>query len=329
MPLQTKRCARPPVIAKDDGTVRRVGFELEFSGISLDRTARAVCESLGGTVTSATAAEREVHVAGLGDFNVELDWDYLKRLAAEKGVTEPGGDWLDTLSQAAALLVPVEVVCPPIPVTDIDALRPMVDALRDAGAVGTEESLIAAYGVHINPEIPRRDASTLQAYLSAFVLLQWWLVDAHAVDLARRVSPYIDLYPDDYVTQVLARKAPVMDDLFADYLAHNATRNRALDLLPLLADLDEDRVRRAVDDPRIKARPTFHYRLPNCHIERPGWSLAGPWNTWCVVEDLAQYADGIEDLRSAFLDADRPLLGVHRKDWVAHVDRWLKDRGLV
>lgn len=328
MPSQTAHCTRPPIIEKDDGTTRRVGFELEFSGISLDRTTEAVCASLGGTVTSATAAEREIHVDGLGTFNIELDWDYLKRLAANPDREVPD-DWLDTLSQAAALLVPVEVVCPPIPVTEIETLQPMIAALREAGATGTEESLIAAYGVHINPEIPRCDAPTLQAYLSAFALLQWWLVDAHAVDLARRVSPYVDLYPDDYVTQVLARTAPAMDDLFADYLAHNATRNRALDLLPLLAEIDADRVRRAVDDPRIKARPTFHYRLPNCHIERPGWSLAGPWNTWCVVETLAQRGDDLAELRSAFLEAGQTLLGVSRRDWVEYVDRWLKDRGLA
>jgi hypothetical protein len=329
MPIQTERCARPPVIDKDDGTARRVGFELEFSGISLDQTARAVCAALGGTVTSATAAERDIHVDGLGDFIVELDWDYLKRLAAEQGVAATGGEWLDTLSQAAALLVPVEVVCPPIPVTEIDALQPMVAALRDAGAKGTEDTLIAAYGVHINPEIPRRDAATLQAYLTAFALLQWWLVEAHAVDPARRVSPYVDLYPEAYLLQVLSRPEPAMDDLFDDYLAHNATRNRALDLLPLLADLDEDRVRRTVDDPRIKARPTFHYRLPNCQIERPGWSLAGPWNTWCVVEELAQREGDRDALRSTFLAAERPLLGVSRRDWVAYMDRWLKDRGLA
>jgi hypothetical protein len=43
--------------------------------------------------------------------------------------------------------------------------------------------------------------------------------------------------------------------------------------LPLLAEIDSDRVRRFVNDPRIKARPAFHYRLANCHIERADWSV--------------------------------------------------------
>jgi len=45
------------------------------------------------------------------------------------------------LSETAALLVPVEVVCQPIPVTDLAVLEPLVIALRKAGAVGTGKAL--------------------------------------------------------------------------------------------------------------------------------------------------------------------------------------------
>jgi hypothetical protein len=205
----------------------------------------------------------------------------------------------------------------------------MVAALREAGAVGTEESLLAAYGVHVNTEIPVLDSATLASYLRAFAVLQWWLVDAHQVDMTRKVSPYIDLYPDAYLKQLLARSDPALDDIFSDYLEHNATRNRALDLLPLLAEIDADRVRQAVDDPRIKARPAFHYRLPNCHIEKADWSLAEAWNTWCVLERLVDRKEDLDTLTAEFLAADRPILGVSRSDWVAFMDRWLKDRELA
>ena len=169
----------------------------------------------------------------------------------------------------------------------------------------------------------------LFSYLRAFALLQWWLVDAHEVNPTRKVSPYIDLYPQAYLRQVLSRSEATMDDVFGDYLEHNASRNRALDLLPMLAEIDSGRVSEAVDDPKIKARPTFHYRLPNCHIERPGWSLAGAWNTWCVVERLVDREDDLDVLAGEFLAADRPILGVSRGDWVSFIDRWLKDRALV
>jgi hypothetical protein len=329
MTNRSGRLNTPPVLHNNNGAPRTVGFELEFSGITLDETVAVLQSALGGQLQSETAAERVIHVDALGDFNVELDWAYLKRKASETGRGEEGGEWLEQLSQAAALLVPVEVVCPPIPVTDLSELDPMVVALRKAGAVGTEESLLAAYGVHINTEIPRLDAATLFAYLRAFAVLQWWLVDAHEVDPTRKVSPYIDLYPETYLKRLLSRSESTMDEIFADYLEHNASRNRALDLLPLLAQVDEQRVRCAVDDPRIKSRPAFHYRLPNCHIEHPDWSLAGSWNTWCVVERLAEREDDLDNLAAEFLAADRPLLGVGRSDWVAFIDQWLKDGALA
>jgi hypothetical protein len=319
----------PPRANKDDGTPRMVGFELEFSGISLDKTAEAVQSALGGELQSESSAERVIHTSSFGEFIIELDWDYLKRKASGTDREEEGSEWLEQLSQAAALLVPVEVVCPPIPLTNLSALTPMVHGLREAGAMGTEESLIAAYGVHINTEIPRLDANTLFSYLRAFAILQWWLVDAHEVDATRKVSPYIDLYPQAYLRQVLSKAKSTMDEIFSDYLKHNASRNRALDLLPMLDEINSDRVREAVDDPKIKARPTFHYRLPNCQIERPDWSLAGAWNTWCVVERLVGREDDLDALAGEFLAADRPILGVGRSDWVGFIDQWLKDRALV
>ena len=319
----------PPRVGKDDGTPRMVGFELEFSGISLDDAAEAVQSALEGKLASESSAERVIQTNAFGEFIVELDWDFLKRKASGTDRGEEGSEWLEPLSQAAALLVPVEVVCPPIPLNDLAVLTPMVRGLREAGAVGTEESLIAAYGVHINTEIPCLDADTLFCYLRAFAILQWWLVDAHAVDPTRKVSPYIDLYPQAYLRQVLSKSESTIDVIFDDYLEHNASRNRALDLLPMLAEIDSDRVHKAVDDPKIKARPAFHYRLPNCQIEDPDWTLAGPWNTWCVVERLADREDDLDALADEFLAADRPILGVGRSDWVGFIDQWLKDRALV
>jgi hypothetical protein len=319
----------PPQPNKGDHSPRSVGFELEFSGITLDETADAVRSALGGELRTETPAEKVLEVDSLGNFTIELDWAFLKRKADETERGEVSWEWLEQLSRAAAILVPVEVVCPPIPMDQLASLEPLVASLREAGAIGTEESLIAAYGVHINTEIPRLNATTLANYLRTFAVLQWWLVDAHEVNLTRKVSPYIDLYPEAYLKQVLSSRKPTMEEIVDDYLEHNATRNRALDMLPLLAEIDEDRVRTMVGDSKIKARPTFHYRLPNCRIERPDWSLADSWNTWCVVERLADRPDELNRAADEFLAADRPLLGVSRRAWVEFIDQWLKDRELV
>ena len=315
----------PAVVTNSDGEERTVGFELEFSGIKLSDTVKTVCAALDGTVTQETAAEVSVQT-DMGDFNVEVDWDFLKRTAERADEAQLPEAWMEQVSEAAALLVPIEVVCPPLPITRQGRLIDLVEALRDAGAVGTEESLIAAYGVHINPEIPALDAATVDRYLRAFVLLQWWLFETIEVDLARRISPYIDLFSEAYIKQLLARSDPDMNTLIDDYLAHNATRNRALDMLPMFAHIDADRVRATVDDPKIKARPTFHYRLPNCRIDDPGWNLASCWNLWCEVERLANDQSSLRTLGSEFLEADRLLLGVKRSAWVRRIRQWKDDQ---
>jgi hypothetical protein len=329
MQCKTMTFCQPPIVTKDDGSPRRVGFELEFSGIDLEQAADTVQSSLDAVPGKSTAAERIMHVDGLGDFVIEVDWEFLKRTANDQANAESDAGWLDKLSQAAALVVPIEIACPPVLISELHRLEPMVAALRDAGAQGTEESLVAAYGLHINVELPRVDAATVYAYVTAFCLLQWWLVDAHEIDATRRISNYIALYPEAYVVQTLSRSEPGMDEIFADYLQHNPSRNRALDLLPLLAEIDIERVRRAVEDPRIKPRPALHYRLPDCHIEREGWSPAGAWNVWQVVERLAKRPDDRAEMCAAFLDTARPVLGVNRREWVKFVDGWLKARELA
>jgi hypothetical protein len=284
----------------------------------------------GGELFTESAVERRLEVSGVGEFNLEFDWDYLKKRAAQEGEPEDGRDWMvDTLKSAAALVVPVEVVCPPLPLSRLELLDPMVDALREGGAAGTGDSLLAAFGVHINAEAPALDAATVSRFVKAFALLQWWLVQTHEVDLSRKITPFVDLYPQAYLLKLFSTDYADTDEFADDYLEHNPSRNRALDMLPLLSHLDEERVRAVVDDPRIKSRPAFHYRLPNCHIERPGWSLAEPWNVWVVVERLASRPDDIDALAREYLDSSRPIVGVGRTAWVEHVNRWLTDRGLA
>lgn len=314
----------PSVIRTRQGTLRQVGFELEFTGLDLEQTTRVVETVLDGTRVCESAAACVVDVPDSGEFTIELDWDFLKRKAARQ---EPNrtGDWVDLLSQAATWLVPMEVVCPPIAMSALDRLDPLIRALRDAGAKGTKDSMIAAYGVHINAEVPSMDAEMVLAYLQSFSLLQWWLVDVHQVDMARRISPYVDLYSEAYLQVLFSRNPPDLKQIATDYLDHNASRNRALDLLPLLSCVHSDMVQTMVADPKIKARPAFHYRLPNCQIDKPDWSLARPWNFWWVVEELAQRPEDLTMLKERFLSMHRPLIGVNRSEWIAWMDQWLCD----
>lgn len=319
----------PTVTHTRDGAWRRVGFELEFTGLSLQRTVEVATAALGASVVEEDAAQVRLEQPTHGAFVIEIDWDFLKRQAARQDASEDAA-WLAWLSQAAELLVPVEVVCPPLPLHCLDeVLAPLITALQSAGAAGTRDTVIAAYGVHINTEAPDLSAATLWNYLRSYGLLQWWLVDYHSVDLARRITPYIDLYPEAYLRELC--EAPPADDaaLLAVYLQHNPTRNRALDLLPLLSTINAEAVQAVVEDPRVKARPAFHYRLPDCLIDEAGWTLENAWNGWRLVDDLAQRSDDLDTLGERFLKARRPLLGVDRTEWTAQLDRWLKDHALA
>ncbi len=313
----------PSISRTRQGRLRHVGFELEFTGLGLDQTARVVAMVMGGTRAHESAAACVVEVPDLGAFTVELDWDFLKKKAARQEPDQTG-DWVGLLSQAAAWLVPMEVVCPPIALSDLHRLDPLITALRRAGARGTKDSMIAAYGVHINAEVPDMTAEVLSAYLRAFSLLQWWLVEAHEVDMARRISPYVDLYSEAYLHVLFSSDTPDLTRIAFDYLDHNASRNRALDMLPALSCVHSGLVQNAVVDSKIKARPAFHYRLPNCQIDRPDWSLARPWNLWWVVEELAQRPDDLNMMQERFLSLHRPLIGVNRSDWTAWMDQWIR-----
>ncbi len=316
----------PPCLETTDGRERRVGFELEFTGLTLGKAGDALLSSLDGELVSSTAAELQIEVPVLGSFRVEIDWSYLKKLAREHQ------DYyyeLSLLSDTASLLVPVEIVCPPLNITELYRLDCLIVQLRQTGARGTDDSPFAAYGVHVNPEIPEQSESIIDAYLKAFCLLQWWLVKAHKVNLTRRITPYVDLYPDRYLKQVISSRQPSLERIIEDYLHFNPTRNRALDMLPLFKEIDPDRIKARVDDLRIQARPTFHYRLPDCLIDETGWSLAESWNLWCVVEELASRPDTLAALCDEFLLYWRPAFGVDESEWIDRIDVWLKRSGLV
>ncbi|GAA0683135.1 hypothetical protein GCM10009104_05240 [Marinobacterium maritimum] len=320
------RFRKPLKQVRLDGKQRRVGFELEFTGLTFAQARQHVRQVLKGTEKAKSPVEISFETE-LGEFNLELDWALLKQVSKEYADVDPTPDWLEGLSRAAALVVPIELVCPPIALDRLESLDPVIDALRGAGAQGTEDSFIAALGVHINAELPDTGPTTIQSYLKAYSLLQWWLVDAHNVNIARKVSPYVDLYPEKYIDQLLSQQHAEIDDIFDLYLAYNATRNRALDLLPLLSHIDNQRVQNQANDDRIKPRPALHYRLPNCEIERRDWSLAAEWNNWWVVEQLSGDTDAITELSQRWLSMSRPLLGVNRNEWVKGVDQWLHAHG--
>ena len=321
----------PAVTTKPDGETRHVGIEIELQGIAIDKLVKLVNDALGGNVNKVSRSEYEVAVPDQGTWRVEVDYALLKQMAKEEAGAENTDETsaqsllIDALDAMSALLVPCEIVSPPLAMESIG--KPMdavVNAVRDAGGNGTRASLVYAFGVHFNVEPTDMQASTILAYMRAFVCLFDWIVWQEEIDMARRVTPYIKPFPREYQALILASDyAPDFDGLIRDYLEHNATRNRALDMLPLFSTIDEKTIREVVNDDRVKARPAFHYRLSNSCVDEPDWSVADPWSRWLTIERLAADEKALSTLCAEMLADSERMLHPLDNQWREKVQLWL------
>jgi hypothetical protein len=327
----------PPVVHNARGEVRKAGFELEYSGLSINLSASLVRTVFGGEHVALSTFCHRVRGSRAGAFGVEIDTSFLKDQKYEPALRALNLDpnrhtrrWLEArLLETFALLVPIEIGSPPIPITDLAPLDELRRRLCRHGAKGTRASVFYAFGMHINPEIPSDDPGLLRDYLRAFVLLYPWLKQEADVDVTRSFSPYINPFPTDYVKLILRDGYPSSRDrLIDDYIEHNPTRNRPLDMLPVLSHLDADRVMDRVQDRHlVKPRPAFHYRLPNCLVDEPGWTLAHEWNLWVAVEHLAHDPARLAEMSRDYFRADEASFRPFVEKWPDVVKERMRGKG--
>ncbi len=328
-----------PNTLNPSGANRCVGVEIEFAGLSSEQAAKLVADCFGGVVKQGdTPFVFSVENTWWGDFRIELDTrlvhpeqdfgDVLEESALpmnEKGVR--GVRNMDTqvrewIGNASAGVVPTEIVSPPIPWDELGELTGLIEALRTQGAKGTDENPMYSFGVHLNPEVAREDVDYLLAILRAYILLSDWLREQIQVNLTRKILPHIDPFSQDFAVKILkADYAPDLKELINDYYAMNPTRNRELDMLPLFQHLDFETLARLTDDERIKARPTFHYRLPDTRLSDPEWGIIQEWNRWVAVECLAADEGNLRRLADRYLaEDDNPIT-----ERLKEVRRWLEN----
>jgi hypothetical protein len=299
---------RPPRTTREDGAPRRVGVEVEFAGLDVDEAIGIVSELWGGRVVPRSRFEAVVVGTRLGDFRVEVDSQpvlerryvsFVERLGfgpkAQLAVE-------DAVGAIARRWIPCEIVAPPVELDRLPQLESLREALHARHARGTKASLFFGFAFQLNAEVPSLEVDSLLRHLQAFLLLYEWLAAECAVDLTRRIGPFVQPFPESYRRKVLAAGYhPDLDAFIGDYLEANPTRNRPLDLLPIFATFDPERVERSVSNARkVSARPAFHYRLPNSMVDDPEWSFAMEWNRWCEVEDLAEDRHRLTELAAAF-----------------------------
>lgn len=288
--------AVPPRAFTASGEKRRVGIEIEFFGPAADEATDLVLGLFGGQLSALGPHRYKIATERYGDFIVELDSGYAHPeewrglvspfLRSQKAVEQVAQTVCHTVGSMAGLWMPVEIVTPPVPFDALADLERLVVTLRSKGASGTDEGLIFAFGTQINVEVPEKTAAVIVSYLKAYLLLSPWLRSTIRPDPLRRLLPFINPFPPEYLAKVFdPGYAPDEATLVADYLDANHTRNRELDLLPLFADMGYDVP--SAGGKKVKARPALHYRLPDTRFSDPEWGLLAEWNRWLFVERLA------------------------------------------
>ncbi len=333
----------PPNTASAAGEPRAAGFEFEFGNLPIKATAEALQKALGGELEHRSPFEAVLRDSRLGRLKVERDADVLKSLRYRGWLEQLGVEFTpgslaheieSNIDRASRGLIPCEVVTEPIPFDQLGDLDLLVSTLESMGAEGTGESLTYAFGLHINPSLASESSDSILRCLQAFLLLHEWFIEAGEIDRVRRyLTPYIDRFPQDYMGLVLERGYnPELPRLIDDYLEHNPTRNRALDLLPIFDHLDSDRVSAGLPkDERklVKGRPAYHYRLPDCRINEPGWRVTTAWNSWVFVERLAADEAMLFQLIREWRKHYREFRLSQDSRWVQHLTTLLAEQYLA
>ena len=309
-----------PKPARPDGRQRRTGVEIEFSGLTEAEAANLVARLWGGRIAGQGPHEVIVEDSAIGRVKIELD-TALKDKA--------GSVLADRLLDLSREVVPVEIVTAPLAPGDLPRIGRLLQALAAAGAQGSEDGLLLAFGIHLNPEVASETAADILPVVRAFGLVEDWLRAADPPDLARRVLPFIDPWPRDFTDRLAEAGADWgLAELRDSYLELVPSRNHGLDLLPLLEHLFPEEVRATLPEGRARGgRPTWHYRLPETGLGAADWSFAYEWNRWVLVERIAADAALLDDLSRAFRAHRSALTSLHG-DWAGEVAARLQEAAL-
>lgn len=294
---------QPPMSRTAEGKPRHVGIEIEFAGLEGPEAAQIVSALMGGSITEEDPHRFKVEGSDLGDVTLELDTQYVHASNdAESKLVEGARKALGDIAQ---IVVPYELITEPLTFDQLPKLDAVTEALRDAGAKGTSQNPVYAFGLHLNPEAGSLEPDYLVSILGAFALLNEEIRKEIRPDASRNLMGWAARHDDDFVRKLLTPGyEPTLDELIRDYVEANPGRNYDLDMLPLFAEAAPDLMKELVGDMLSKPRPAFHYRLPDCRIDETGWTVATDWNRWVRVERLAADKEQLARLAARYLDGE-------------------------
>ena len=327
----------PPCSRVPGGALRRVGFEIEYAGLEIDRAAAELAKVLQARVDAQNPFCLTLRGHPSGAFRIEVDarvlkerrhLDWLQQLGIDVESLDARAALESALRSVVSVVVPHELVTPPLALDRLELIEELRHALHALHARGTGQSLFYGFGLHMNPELPVDDAAGLRDHMRAFVLLRDWLIEGAEVDWSRRIGPHIRPWPEPWIAQLMREDySPSRADLATDYARLVGSRNHELDMLPALVELEGDALLESVDEPElVQPRPTFHYRLPNCQIDQPDWRVAQAWNQWVEVERLAADAERLGALCEEWRSARQGWLAGLTGAWRRHIERHMEAR---
>jgi len=327
----------PPREKNQEGKLRHAGFEFEYAEAKLPICVAALQREYGGKIEMINPYYYKLTNTMYGTFKAMIDFQFLVNSKLKEWVEKTGletvldEETIEMIEKFIASIgesvVPYEVTTPPFPVNALYEAQKVKEILRQVGAKGTKASPLYAFGMHINPEVKAIDVNVILEDLRAFFILYEYIVEWLKPDLTRRITPYIKPFDKEYRLLVLTEEyAPTMEEFIDDYIKYNPTRNRALDLLPLLAWIDEERVRKALPDEKIGKRPTYHYRLPDSRVDEEEWCVCEGWNSWVLVEMLAEDKEAIKKLTPVVVEYLASPLSILLKDkLLEEVKKWVEE----
>lgn len=298
---------------------RLTGVEIELGGLE-ERTCAELCaRHAGGAARQVDSAIWHVEGSALGTLKVYLD-TALRH--AEKSALR------DAALTVGREIIPVEIVTEPLGREGLQRLDGLREALRRAGAVGSGGGVFFGFGVHLNVEVAGPDAGHVVPPLLAYALIEDWLRAANPIDHMRRVLPFTAPYPTRLVRRLigLGPKADLRHVIDA-YAQEAPSRNHGLDMLPLFAHLDAPRIAPALSG-TTSPRPTFHFRLPDCRIDEPDWTLDSEWRRWLTVERVAANGNALAALAKAW-EEEHFAVTISRHFWAERCGEILRAHGLA
>lgn len=292
----------PSATLTPGGAIRRVGVEMAFGALEPRGAARDIVGLHGGEERELGPNRLAVLDSGIGDFEIRWGPEIPTMQSATSETRRMTRTAVEKLATVAGPTAPCEIVCPPTSFRDLGIIDQLFDHLRREGRTGKAEDIPVPLGFELGVDAASLDHGDILAVLRAWCLMCDWLRQDYAPTDMQDIIVFPEPFDLDYRKLVLDPDyRPGMKALADDYITANPTRNKELDLLPLLCHLKPAIVRKKQKGPPVTPRPIFCYRLPRAGLARGGGIVTDEWNRWVEVEALAANPGRLRRMAEAFL----------------------------